>query len=293
VVRKGETVAQIAEKMYGKVQLERVIVAANGLDIRGGTGVVPGMRLELPAVGYHQVLPGETWHSIASELLGAAKRGDILAQLNGSQPWIRPAVGREIVIPYNLRHVASRGDTTQALAYRFLGRRDKAWVIAAYNQLKRVRLRQGEVVLVPLTSLPLTEEGKRAALHAGALVRTQGGGQAREAQREAASKIPQLVGAVRRGRYVEAVGRGAGLLSRGVLSQPQLAIVHRQLTEAYVALDAFGLAANSCAEWRKADPDAVLDPVMLSPKILQACTGQTGPAGASSAPVDDAGRSPP
>jgi phage tail protein X len=293
IVGEGESVAQIAEMMYGRVELERVIVAVNALDARGGTVLVPGMRLEIPAVGYHQVSPGETWHSIAAELLGASKRGDVLANLNGAQPWLRPAAGREIVVPYNLRYVASRGDTTQALAYRYLGRRDEAWVVAAYNGLKRAQLRQGEVVLVPLTDLALTARGKSAALRAGALVRTQAGGQAREAQRFAEREIPSLTADVRGGRYVEAVRKGAGLLARGGLSQPQLAVVHRQLVEAYVALNAVGLAATSCAEWRQADPQATLDPIDLSPKIMGACTGTGARGGEPAAAGPDGGRAEP
>ena len=45
---------------------------------------------------------------------------------------------------------------------------------------------------------------------------------------------------VRRGRYIEAVARGASLLSGASLSEPQLAEIYRALTEAYVALDANG-----------------------------------------------------
>ena len=287
VVQEGESAAQLAERVYGRVELERVIVAANGLDARGGGGVVAGMRLELPAVGHHLVLPGESWQSLAAELLGESKRGDVLAQLNEAQPWLQPAVGREIVVPFNLRYVATQGDTTQTVAYRFLGNRDRAWVVAAYNGLKRAKLRQGEVVLVPLTELGLTEEGRREAINAEALVRTQAGGQAREAQRQAEHKLPELVSDVRRGRYVEAIRRGEGLLAGSALSRPQLALIHRQLTEAYAAMDAVGLAATECGEWRRADPKAVLDPIELSPKIMRACVTEPGPP-PSSSPSDSA-----
>ncbi len=275
IVIKGDTVAQLAERIYGRVELERVVVAANGLDGRAGSTIVPGMRLEIPAVSYHRVIPGDSWQSLAGQLLGSRKRGVVLARVNGSEPWIQPTIGKEIVIPYNLRYVASRGDTTQTVAYRFLGRRDQAWIVSTYNGLKRARLRQGEVILVPLTDLTLTESGKREALVAGALIRSQAAGQAREAQRVAEREIPLLVTDVRRGRYVRAVGRGAGLLARGSLSQPQLAAIHRQLTEAYVALGAMGLAATACTKWREAEPDAALDRLLLSPKILQACIGDT------------------
>ena len=276
VVQEGETVAQIAEAMYGRVSLERVIVAANGLDGRRGTEIIAGQRLELPAVGFHKVLPSDTWQSIAADLIGGEARGDVLAHANDSHPWLKPEIGREVVVPYNLRYVAVRGDTTQTVAYRFLNRRDEAWVIASYNGLKRARLRQGEVLLVPLTDLQLTDSGRQAALSAGALVRSQGGGAAREAQRKAAAELPRLAQDVRRGHYIEAVARGAALLDDEGLSEPQLADIHRLLTEAYVALGATGLATTACAAWRQHDPAAVLDPIDHSPKILSVCVGDGG-----------------
>ena len=48
-------------------------------------------------------------------------------------------------------------------------------------------------------------------------------------------------------------------------------MIHRQLLEAYVALSATGLATASCDAWRKADPNASLDPNWLSPKIIRTC----------------------
>ncbi len=281
VVKPDETVAQIAERFYGRVELERVVVAANGLDGRRGSEIVAGMRLEVPAVGYRKVLPGDTWSSIAATALGSPRRGDVLAQLNDARPWIRPATGREIVIPFNLRVVAEPGDTTQSVAYRYLGHRDKAWLVAMYNGLKRATLRQGEIVLVPLVDLPLTPAGQRAAATATELVRSEGGGGAREAQEEADRWLPQLARDIRQGRYIEAVARGAAMLGTSAgrgLSEPQLAAVYRFLTEAYAALDAKVLASQACTAWRRHDPSVVLDPVDFSPKILAACVGELVPA---------------
>lgn len=285
IVRPGESVAQIAEEVYGRVELERVIVAANGLDGRRGTELVPGMRLEVPAVGHYKVSPGDTWQSIATTQLGLERRGDVLAHINESHPWLRPEVGREIVVPYNLRYVASRGDTTQSVAYRFLERRDEAWIVSSYNALDRAELRQGEVLLVPLVDLALTPAGREAALSAGALVRSEGGGAAREVQREAERELPKLAVEVRRGHYIEAVARAAAMLDRRELSEPQLADIHRLLTVAYVALGAEGLGRTACAAWRRHDPTVVLDPIDHSPKVLAACVGDI-------APLDGAGGSP-
>ncbi len=276
IVRQGETVAAIAERMYGRVELERLVVHVNGLDGRRGATLVAGMRLEVPAVGHYKVLPGDSWQSIAEELLGTRKRGDALAQFNKAKPWLKPAAGRELTVPYNVRYVARRGDTTESVAYRFLGRRDRAWMIATYNGLRRAQLRQGEVIVVPVMRLQLTPEGRSAARLAGALVRGESGGQALAAQRRASGELPQLAAEVRRGRYVEALTRGAGLLAGEALSEPQLAAVYRLMTETYAALGARGLAATACANWREHEPTMVLDPIDVSPKIIEACVEPGG-----------------
>jgi hypothetical protein len=70
---------------------------------------------------------------------------------------------------------------------------------------------------------------------------------------------------------VDAVARGTRFLASAELSEPQVALVHRQLLEAYVALEAPGLATAACSEWLKRSPGVTLSPVELSPKILAVC----------------------
>jgi hypothetical protein len=272
VVREGETLAQIAERTYGRVEMEQVLVAANALDAGAGVPIMPGLRLEVPALGHHRVTAGETWAILAERLLGAADRSDVLALSNDTMPWIEPTDGQEIIVPYNLRYVVGQNDTLLTIAYRFMGKRDNAWMLHKYNHLKKDPLRRGMVILVPLTDLPLTPEGKAEAASAGALVRSEGAGRAREAQRRVDAELPQLAGEVRSGRYIDAVARANRLLGYGDLARVQIATVQRQLLEAYVALDATGLAETACAAWREADPGARLDPIELSPKIVRACT---------------------
>jgi hypothetical protein len=272
VVKPGETLAQIAERTYGRVEMEQILVAANGLDAGGGIPIVPGMRLEVPALSYRRALAGDTWPGLAAALLGDAARSDALALANASMPWLAPADGQELLVPYNLRVVAGQNDSLLTIAYRYLGERDKAWMLDRYNHKKEDPIRRGEVVLVPLVDLPLTLDGKAEAASAGAMVRAEGAGQTREAQLRVDAEIPTLSADVRGGRYVEAIARGNRMLGYGELARPQLAAVSRQLTEAYAAMDAVGLAETSCGAWRTADPAAALNPVELSPKILRACT---------------------
>jgi hypothetical protein len=271
LVGPGDTLASIAEKYYGRIQFERLLVAANYLDSRGGTPIVRGMRLEIPALGHRRVAAGDTWETLATELLGAPIRQEVLSVANGSNPWLPPEAGSEIVVPYNLRVVVAEGEQLVTIAYRHLGDMNKAWILDRYNGFDGKKPGQGEVVLVPLTDLPLTDAGREAAARSAGQAASEASGSVRQTQRRIAQELPALVADLRAGRYVEAVARGTRFVASGSLTEPQRALVEQKLTEAYVALDATGLAAAACAEWRKRERGVRLDPALVSPKIIAAC----------------------
>ena len=271
VVQTGDTLASLAERYYGKVQNERILVAANGLDVGSGIRIAPGMRLEVPALMTVRVEPAQTWKDLAVRYLGAEGRAFAIAQANGSQPWLFPEVGSEIVIPYNLRVVAREDDTIVGLAYRYLGDRKAAWMLDQYNERKGKALSRGDVVLLPLVDIQLTEAGRLAAVASANRIRYEARGHAREAQQFAATSLPKLNQLLRNGQYVEALRLGLELLTIEHLSPRQEAHVHRVLLESYVALGAEGRAAEACGKWLGLQPKTKLDPNQYSPKILAAC----------------------
>lgn len=273
VVSQGETLAQLAIKVYGTPRFETAIAGANALDAHGGSAIVPGQPIEIPAPAHHRVQEGETWFGLARVFLGDNRRGETLARANSAVAWVPPVPNQEIEIPAVVAHIAADGETVAGLAQRYLGDINKAWVLDAYNFRKGdQKLLRGDVVLVPLLDLALTEEGKKEARAAAERTRTEGGGQAFEAQRRAESDIPPLLADVRAGRYVDAVSRGNKLLGSGELTKPQLATIHRALLEAYVALEAHGQAAGACAAWKtNLGAEVKLDPKTTSPKIRAAC----------------------
>jgi LysM domain len=271
VVRRSETLASIAERYYGRIQYEKLLVAANDLDAHGGSPIVPGMLLVVPALGHYRVKAGQTWAELATELLGAPNRDVVLSAANGTTPWQPPSDGEQIVVPFNLRVIASSSDTIVTIAYRYLGDEKKAWTLSQYNGLKTGRLQRGDVVLVPLTDLPLTPAGKQAAASSAGATCSQASGAARAAQRKVLAELPALIADVRGGRYMDAVTQANRFLAEGALTKPELAVIERQLLESYAALGAIGLATEACNAWRKHDPHARVDPVMLSPKIVAAC----------------------
>jgi LysM repeat protein len=273
VVSQGETLAQLAIRVYGAPRFETAIAGANALDAHGGSAIVPGQPIEIPAPGHYRVQEGETWFGLARVFLGDPKRADTLARANGAVAWVPPVASQEIEIPAVVSHIAAEGETVPGLALRYVGDMNKAWELDMYNNRKGdQKLLRGDVILVPLLDLALTEEGKKEARGAAERTRTEGGGQAYEAQRRAEADIPPLLADVRAGRYVDAVAKGNRLLGYGELTKPQLASIHRALLEAYVALEAPGLAAGACSAWRaNAGPDVRLDARAVSPKIRLAC----------------------
>jgi LysM repeat protein len=272
IVKPNEVLAQIAERLYGDSKYEAVLVGANALDVQGGSVIASGMRLEIPAPGHHTVGPGETWAELASFWLGTSDiaRTDLLARTNKTVPWVPAVEGKEIEIPAVVTYIAGDGETVNSIAKRFWGNANRGWELNTYNLRDGVSVRRGEVVLVPMPGLRLTEAGKAearvAAQRDGASV-----GMAFEQQRRADAELPQLLAEVRYGRYAEAVARGNRIVGGGALTHPQLATVYRALLEAYVALDARAAAAAACAAWKSNELRPTLDPVRVSPKIRAAC----------------------
>ncbi len=271
VVQPGETLAQIAGRYYGDPKLEVVLVGANVLDAYGGTIIRSGMRLEVPAPLFYRVVPGETWYDLGIRWLGDRRRADLLAVINDAVAWIAPVPGREILIPPVISHVCVEGDTLNSVWDRYMPDPTRAWELNNYNFREGLTVRRGEVLLVPVPHLRLSSEGKRAARAALGEVAAQAAGATRDLQQRADNEIPELSTDLRRGEYAGAVARGNRLLGMGQLTSIQLALVHRALLEAYVALDAWSAATAACTAWRAVEPSPHLDPRRVSPKVRAAC----------------------
>jgi LysM repeat protein len=273
VVKPGETLAQIAQRMYGEAKLETALIDANTLDAYGGAKIVPGLPLEVPAPDHYKVQKGETWYSLALEFLGDTRRSTLLSRLNGGDPWVPPVEGKEIVIPAVVRHIGAENETINMLWDRYMPDPGRAWELNNYNfrEGNTLPLRRGEVLLVPLPQLTLTAEGKAEARAANEREKSEGAGVVLEQQRKAESELPALAADLEKGLYADVVARGNRLLGMAVLTKPDLATIYRALVESYVALDATSAAIAACTSYKSNALDLRMDPVMTSPKILSAC----------------------
>lgn len=268
VVRDGETLASIAQRYYGDPKRETVLVAENGLATQGGSAIVVGMRLLVPAVRYHRVVEGETWSALAERFYGEARRAFLLAEENRANVNEVPDVGAEILLPYPLRHVASQSDNMRKVAELYYDDGGLAGRLRRFNGRRGNRLSRGQLVLVPLADLSLSDEGRRAiAEETGAVPQ---GGEVRDRQAEVEEALPTLIEHVRSGRYAEAIAYGNRLLGAGDLTGNQLVTIHRHLAVAYVAYERDDLATEAFVAVLRRQPDLELDRTRTSPKVSAA-----------------------
>ncbi len=293
VVRDGETLASIAQRYYGDPRRESVLVAENGLETQGGVSIVVGLRLLVPAVAYHRVQAGETWASIAERYYGAPTRAFVIQEANESVEGAQPAEGAELLIPYPLRHVADQRATVQRVAASYGDSADAVRTIRRFNELRSTRLTRGQVILVPVRDLVMSEEGLRvvqAAMPAAAPPAE--GGDVRQLQERISAELPGLQEAVRRGQYTEAIAMGNRLLGMGELTGNQIVTIQRSLAVAFVAVGRRDLAVLAYREALARQPDLELDSRRTSPTVLaafdEARTQQQAAPVVPAAPVEPA-----
>jgi hypothetical protein len=271
IAQRDESLAALAERYYGDSKRETVLAVANGLDAYGGSVIVPGMRLEIPAPSYVLALPGDTWPELARIWLGSTERAAWLARANGQKAWVPPSAGLEVRIPAVVTHMASEGETIHAIHKKFAADIEHAWELNGYNGREGVDVKSGDVILIPLLELALSDRGREAARISSRAALGDRGDVAFDKQRDVDHALPLVFADLRAGRYLEVIRRAGPFAEGATMSRVQAAQLYRALLEAYVAVDATGAAADACERWMKVTTETALDPRALSPKIMRVC----------------------
>ena len=269
IVRPGETLAAIAELYYGEARREAAIVAENGLGAEGGTAIVVGLRLVIPTVRYHRVQEGETWAALAERYFGDVRRAFVLIDANSSTSGRQPAVGAQLLIPYPLRYIGSSHDPVRQAAREFYDGSTRSIVmLRRFNGLKGQRVGRGDLLLLPVSNLQLSAQGRKLAQEQGRALAQAA--EAREHQIAVHDELPTLREHVQHGRYVEAVALANRLIGAGQLTGNQVVTIQRELGTALVALDREDLALEAFKALLAQQPDVELSLGDTSPRVLHA-----------------------
>jgi hypothetical protein len=266
VVRPSETLASISELYYGDPKRENALANENGLGGDGSSSIVVGMRLTIPLVRYHRVQAGETWAELAERYYGDVRRAFALLDANSSFAGKQPDVGAELIIPHPLRVTGGHDPVKQAAKDFFDGSQKSIQSIRRFNGLKGGRVSRSTILLVPVSNLTLSAQGKKLAQQQGMTCSVEG--EARDKQMQVNEELPRLREHVQRGRYVEAVSLANRLLGTGHLTGNQVVTIERELGTALIALDREDLATEAFKVMLEKQPDVELGLGDTSPRVL-------------------------
>ena len=264
-VRPGDTLASIAQTYYGDPTRENVLVAANGLAAQGGTSIVEGLRLVIPAVIYHRVDEGETWRELADRYYGDPDRVAILLTANDAEPGGEPDVGAQLLVPYPLRHVVKPGEQLAHIGSRYYADREHTRWLRIFNR-KTTKLVKGSIVLVPMFDLVLSEAGRHKLEKASG--QKIASGDLKQIQADLERKIPELRKLSSEGHFVETVALANQLVGTGKTTEYQTLRILRELATAYVALRRDDLAVEALHAVVQKQPGFELDSQTTSPRVL-------------------------
>lgn len=263
---RGDTPAKLARRYYGDPERGRLIAAANQLPEKAR--LTAGRSVRIPTAWSYRIREGDTWSRLARDYLGDARRGKVLAGLNGKKIRQEPPEHHVIIIPavIPIRDERPRDVTDVAVQVLRASRRARAVrelarIIRSYNFLRSKRIKAGQTVLVPLRDLQVQSWYLPSALPS----RDPGD------RRAARLLLARVTADLRAGRFVSVVRRIAGFAGLSRLDDAGLAVrLHTALCTAYVALGRRTAATRAARAALRRQPDLALDPAEISPKVRTA-----------------------
>ena len=256
----GDTLPLLAAEYYGDRNHMVFIMVANGMEHEAA--LVPGKVLRIPVSDEITATAGDTWAALSARHLGSERRAEFLAQFNGSTSSASIPAGEVISLPLRVTYQATAPVTLQDLAVTYLGDRNKADLLRAYNFLDGDIVDVGQSVVIPVLRVRVRRDKLPAPdAEAQALVDKR-----RRMKDLAAKVLPEARAAWRAGDY-GLIRNELTKLDLEYLDAEQAVTVGLLLGGAYVAFDDEDSALAVFKKVLARDREHAVDAAETSPKI--------------------------
>lgn len=259
--KQNDSVSMLASEYYGDRNKFPYIVAENRM--KPPRPLVAGQRVRVPIVREITTSPGDTFRSLAEQLLGDPRRAPFIADANQMSADDSLAAGTPLLVPFTVSHTADAKESLAQIAATYYNDPKLADRLRVYNFLDRQVIEKGETITIPSLHVRVHPE-KQRPLDAESRARRE---RRRDNTRLAVTAIPIARHAWRLGEYAK-VKKQLAELDVAYLDLAEAVDVGVLLGCAQVALGDVEAAKQTFQRVVDRKPGHTLRKVDLSPKVL-------------------------
>ncbi len=280
-VKEGESLTGIAKIYYGSD--ERYIILSEYNNIPNPKKIEVGHKIVIPKSIKYKIKKGDSLAQIAKKYLDDKERYKVLMEINAISDPKSVSIDQIIKIPAKIPYTVKKGETLAIIAEKFYGDIKKYSLIASYNFISDPKtLEPGQKLVIPISDLEIVEskakksDEKKAVKALPEKPVSKNNMEKKEAARteppqkeEGQQFLKKGMDSYFKGKYDEAVAEINTALEKGFKEKEDKLKAHRFLAYTYVAKEDKEEAKKQFKKALEIDPKIELDPVYVSPKIIE------------------------
>ena len=281
-VKDGESLTGIAKMYYGSD--ERYLILSEYNNIPNPKKIEAGQKIIIPRSFKYKIKKGDSLAQIAKKYLDNKDRYKTLMEINAISDPKAVSIDQIIKIPAKIPYTVKKGETLAVIAEKFYGDIKKYSLIASYNFISDPKtLEPGQKLIIPVVDLDIVEkkvkvlEDKKTAkpLPAKELPKENAVQKKEEIKTEPQPKdenqilLKKGIDSYFKGKYDDAVTEINTALEKGLREKEDRVKAYRFLAYTHVAKEEKGEAKREFKKALELDPKMELDPVYVSPKIIE------------------------
>ena len=265
LVGEDESLDSIAKNYYGSSWKSVYLQVRNNLD---PNATLTGERVYIPASWTYKVRRGDSVAAIAKRYMGDANRHVAIMEFNNIKSPSDLAVGQDLLMPFHLFHQVKPGETLAQISRRFYRTPRRASTLKSYNNLGV--LKAGERLAIPIFDSATVDVRSRRYNPASSdpIPDVPTPVATLFSQDEARARLNAAMTEYYAGAFGQACDNLEALLGTNVLTGTDSIELIKYLGFCAVASDDAAAARDYFRKWIELQPNASLDPVRTSPKIL-------------------------